>query len=176
MGREDFGGYAMIIHVNTYSIGNKRTDIRPFPTGMPVKIHDVPDEIFSEIMRDVDLAVSVAFVGGVDPEASHSTIEMRSALLSFTLPLFGITNVRIEKHHAIIQGKLGSYTVHLGSGITHLVGGPMLRITAVHSQHRGRLFLPFADDDPKTAEILTKVLFLADDHRIRDPQILEQIR
>ena len=145
-------------------------------TGMPVKIHDVPDEIFSEIMRDVDLAVSVAFVGGVDPEASHSTIEMRSALLSFTLPLFGITNVRIEKHHAIIQGKLGSYTVHLGSGITHLVGGPMLRITAVHSQHRGRLFLPFADDDPQTAEILTKVLFLAEDHRIRDPGILNQIR
>ena len=139
-------------------------------------IHDVPDEVFSEIMRDIDLAVSVAFVGGVDPEASHSTIEMRSALLSFTLPLFGINNVRIDKRHAIIQGKLGSYTVHLGSGVTHLSGGPMLQIIAVHSQHRGRLFLPFADDDPKTAEILTKVLFLAEDYRIRDPQILDQIK
>ena len=145
-------------------------------TGLPVTIHDVPDEVFSEIMRDIDLAVSVAFVGGVDPEASHSTIEMRSALLSFTLPLFGINNVRIDKRHAIIQGKLGSYTVHLGSGVTHLSGGPMLQIIAVHSQHRGRLFLPFADDDPKTAEILTKVLFLAEDYRIRDPQILDQIK
>ena len=36
--------------------------------------------------------------------------------------------------------------------------------------------VPFADDDPKTAEILTKVLFLAEDYRIRDPQILDQIK
>jgi hypothetical protein len=45
----------------------------------------------------------------------------------------------------------------------------------VHSQHRGRLFLPFADDDPKTAEVLSKVLLLAQDSRIQDPTILEQI-
>ena len=101
---------------------------------------------------------------------------MRAALLNFTLPMFGITNVRVDRHHAIIQGKLSTYTVHLGSGIVHRQGGTMLRITAVHSQHRGKLFLPFVEDDPQTAEILTKVLFLAEDSRIRDPQILEQIR
>ena len=37
----------------------------------------------------------------------------------------------------------------------------MLDIVAVHSQTRGRMFLPFADDDPKTAEILSKILLLA---------------
>ncbi|MBQ6961873.1 MAG: DUF4132 domain-containing protein [Clostridia bacterium] len=145
-------------------------------TGKPLKIDDLPDVLFSEIMRDVDLAVSVAYVGGVDPEASHSTVEMRRALLEFTLPLFGIANVRIEKNHAIIQGKRANYTVHLGSGVIHQQGGAMLQIVAVHSQHRGKLFLPFLDSDPQTAEILTKVLFLAEDDRIQDPNILSQIR
>jgi hypothetical protein len=38
------------------------------------------------------------------------------------------------------------------------------------------LFLPFADDDPRTAEVLSKVLLLARDKEIRDPNILEWIR
>jgi hypothetical protein len=53
--------------------------------------------------------------------------------------------------------------------------GGALCIIPVGSQHRGRLFLPFADDDPKTAEIVAKVLLLARDHEIRDPTILEQL-
>ena len=144
-------------------------------TGARKLIRDVPDVIFSEVMRDVDLAVSVAHAGGVDPETSHSTIEMRAALAEFTLPLFKLTNVTIEKSHAHIEGKYGKYTVHLGSGVVHKLGGTMINILPVHSQHRGKLFLPFADDDPKTAEILTKILFLAEDSKIKDPTILEQI-
>ena len=144
-------------------------------TGARKLIRDVPDVIFSEVMRDVDLAVSVAHAGGVDPETSHSTIEMRAALAEFTLPLFKLTNVTIEKSHAHIVGKYGHYTVHLGSGVVHKLGGTMINILPVHSQHRGKLFLPFADDDPKTAEILTKILFLAEDSKIQDPSILEQI-
>ena len=144
--------------------------------GKPMKIRDIPDIIFSEVMRDVDLAVSVAHAGGVDPETSHSTIEMRAALVEFTLPLFKLKNVMIEKSHAHIKGKYGDYSVHLGSGVVHKLGGTMINILPVHSQHRGKLFLPFADDDPKTAEIITKILFLAEDVKIKDPSILEQIR
>jgi hypothetical protein len=48
-------------------------------------------------------------------------------------------------------------------------------IVPVHSQQRGRIFLPFADDDPKTAEVMAKVLLLARDQEIKDPVILEQI-
>ena len=60
-------------------------------------------------------------------------------------------------------------------------GGPLrqpgghLCIVPVHGEHRGRLFLPFADDDPKTAEVMSKVLPLAKDKEIKDPTILEQI-
>lgn len=144
-------------------------------TGEPVEIGKVPDLVFSEVMRDVDLAVSVAHAGGVDPQSSHSTIEMRAALLSFTLPLFRLTNVRVEGSHALIEGNLARYSIHLGSGVVHQRGGTMLSVLPVHSQHRGKLFLPFADDDPKTAEIISKVLLFADDRKIKDPTILEQI-
>jgi hypothetical protein len=45
----------------------------------------------------------------------------------------------------------------------------------VHSQQRGKIFLPFVDEDPKTAEILSKILMLAEDRKIKDPYILSQI-
>ena len=32
---------------------------------------DIPDIVFSEVMRDVDLAVSVAHAGGVDPKTAE---------------------------------------------------------------------------------------------------------
>lgn len=145
-------------------------------TGKQLKIDDVPEIIFSEVMRDVDLAVSVAHAGGVDPETSHSTMEIRAAILSFTLPLFRLSNVEIKDRHAIITSELAQYSVHLGSGVVHQIGGTMLSVLPVHSQHRGKLFLPFVDEDPKTAEIISKVLLFAEDGKIKDPTILEQIR
>lgn len=145
-------------------------------TGERVPIADIPDILFSEVMRDVDLAVSVAHAGGVDPETSHSTVEMRAALLTYLLPMFKLTNVTIQKNHALVEGNYGTYSIHLGSGVIHKQGGAMINVLPVHSQHRGKMFLPFADDDPKTAEILTKVLLFAEDKKIKDPVILEQIR
>lgn len=145
-------------------------------TFRPLKIREIPDILYSEVMRDVDLAVSVAHAGGVDPETSHSTVEMRRAIVECNLELFKIRNVRLEGSHAVIDGKLGQYTVHLGSGVVHQMGNAMLFVVPVHSQHRGRIFLPFVDDDPKTAEILSKILLFAEDTKIKDPGILEQIR
>lgn len=144
-------------------------------TGQELKIEDIPDVIFSEVMRDVDMAVSVAHAGGVDPETSHSTVEMRAAILSFTLPLLRLKNVNVEGSHAFVEGKLANYSVHLGSGVVHQIGGAMLNVLPVHSQHRGRFFLPFVDDDPKTAEIISKVILFAEDQKLKDPSILEQI-
>ncbi len=145
-------------------------------TGKPKKIREIPDVIYSEVMRDVDLAVSVAHAGGVDPETSHSTIEMRRVIAKCNLELFGLQNVRLEGNHALIEGKLGQYSVHLGSGVVHQIGNSMLFVVPVHSQHRGRIFLPFIDDDPKTAEIMSKILLFAEDTKIKDPNILSQIR
>ena len=144
-------------------------------TGQPIQIKDVPDILFSEVMRDVDLAVSVAHAGEVDPEMSHSTVEMRRAIAEFTCKSFKLKNVTFTDSHALIKGERGSYTVHLGSGVIHLEGGLMINVLPVHSQKRGRIFLPFVDDDPKTAEIISKILLFAEDKKIKDPFILNQI-
>ncbi|HVJ83081.1 MAG TPA: hypothetical protein VNC50_18575, partial [Planctomycetia bacterium] len=141
----------------------------------PVAPGEVPPRLFSEVMRDLDLVVSVAHRGGVDPEATASTVEMRTSLLRETCGLFKLKNVKLKGSHATIAGKLAEYSVHLGSGVVHRLPGGSVCIVPVHAQHRGRLFLPFADDDPKTAEITSKVLLLAKDHEIQDPSILQQL-
>ena len=127
-------------------------------------------------MRDIDLVVSVAHRGGVDPQASASTVEMRSALLQETTQLLSLKNVRIKGVHALIKVQLAEYSVHLRSANVHRMPGGAICIIPVHAQHRGRLFLPFADDDPRTAELISKVLLLARDQEIQDPSILEQLR
>ena len=100
---------------------------------------------------------------------------MRSSLLEETCTLLKLSNVKLDSKHALIQGEYSHYSVHLGSGVVHKQPGGSLCVVAVNSQHRGRLFLPFADDDPRTAEIMSKVLLLARDKEIQDPTILEQI-
>lgn len=141
-----------------------------------IPFEEINPRLFSEVMRDVDLVVSVAHVGGVDPEASHSSIEMRTVLMKETARLFKLDNVKIEGSHVLVKGQMAEYSVHLGSAVVHQVPGKYLSILPVHSQHRGRLFLPFADDDPKSAEVLSKVLLLAKDNEIQDPTILSQIK
>ncbi|MBQ7902249.1 MAG: DUF4132 domain-containing protein, partial [Oscillospiraceae bacterium] len=141
-----------------------------------IPVGQVPDIVYSEAMRDVDLAVSVAHAGSVDPGASHSTVEMRKVIVQCNTELFGLKNVTVEGTHAFIKGSLGEYTVHLGSGVVHMRGVHQLNVLPVHSQHRGKIFLPFLDEDPKTAEIISKIILFADDKKIKDPYILDQMR
>ena len=145
-------------------------------TFKPILIDDVPDLIFTEVMRDLDLVVSVAHIGDVDPEASHSTIEMRKAIVEFNCKLFKLKNVTFTENHALIKGERAEYSIHLGSGLIHQKAGSAINVLPVHSQHRGRVFLPFIDDDPKTAEIMAKVILFAQDEKIKDVFILEQIK
>ncbi|WP_338977667.1 DUF4132 domain-containing protein [Fusobacterium polymorphum] len=145
-------------------------------TFKPILIDDVPDLIFTEVMRDIDLVVSVAHIGDVDPEASHSTIEMRKAIIEFNCKLFKLKNVKFSENHVLIKGERAEYSIHLGSGLIHQKAGSAINVLPVHSQHRGRVFLPFIDDDPKTAEIMAKVILFAQDEKIKDVFILEQIK
>jgi hypothetical protein len=144
----------------------KNNELVPIPAIDPV--------IFSEVMRDIDLIVSVAHVGEVDPEASHSSLQMRGVLARESALLFGLKNVEVKERHILIKGELGDYSIHLGSGMVSK-NGRQLAIIPVHSQHRGRVFLPFVDDDPKSAEIISKMRYLAQDNQIKDPTILAQI-
>ena len=168
---EGFGTPAEVELPTVQAVGFTRRN-----TYLADAIETVPPVVFSETMRDLDLVVSVAHAGGVDPEASASTVEMRTALIRETARALKLGNVREVGSHVVIEGTLGEYSVHLGSGTVHRRPGGAVCIIPVNSQRRGRLFLPFADDDPKTAEIVSKVLLLANDRQIKDPTILEQLR
>lgn len=139
-----------------------------------IKLCDIDSLIFSEIMRDIDLVVSVAHVGGVDIEMTHSSLEMRAVLAKETARLFKLNNVEIKERHIFIKGKYKDYNIHLGSALVSSAG-LSLSIIPVHSQHRGNLFLPFIDNDPKLSEIISKMKLLAEDDKIQDPSILRQI-
>ena len=129
--------------------------------GKEVPMKEINPVIFSEVMRDVDLVVSVAHVGGVDPEASHSTMQMRGALARESARLFKLTNVEVKDRYILVKNEHGDYSLHLGSGMISR-GGLQINVVAVQSQHRGRVFLPFIDDDPKTAEIISKMKLLSE--------------
>ena len=129
--------------------------------GKEVPMKEINPVIFSEVMRDVDLVVSVAHVGGVDPEASHSTMQMRGALARESARLFKLDNVELKERYILVKTEHGDYSLHLGSGMISK-SGLQINVVAVQSQHRGRVFLPFVDDDPKTAEIISKMKLLSE--------------
>ncbi len=148
---------------------------RYVPDASQFHISDLDPVLYSEVMRDIDMVVSIAFVGGVDPETGQSTKELRAAIVRCTAELMKFANVSISGNHVHIKGMLANYTVHLGSGLVRQEGGTVIPIIPVHSQHRGRIYLPFMDEDPKTVEIISKVVLLAEDNKLKDPTILQWI-
>ena len=144
--------------------------------GKALENKDVPPRIFSEVMRDVDLIVSVAHATGLDPEASVSTVQTRATLVSETCRMLGLENVVIEKNFVAIKGALANYRVHLASGVVHRIPGGMIPIIREAEPERGRLFLPFVDEDPVSADVLSRVILFANDKAIKDPAIASAIR
>lgn len=57
----------------------------------------------------------------------------------------------------------------------HQKAGSTIHMIPVWSGQRGKVYLPFMDEDPMTAQIVSKVIMLAEDTSIKDPSILAQI-
>ena len=111
------------------------------------------------------------------------TVEMRASLLREDVRACWASatyDASLQQQHVPDrrQTRASTRCIDMGSAavIVHRQPGGSLCIVAVQAQSRGRLFLPFADDDPRTAEVVSKVLLLARDHEIQDPTILEQLR
>jgi hypothetical protein len=165
----------------------------PWQERLPLR--DVPAIVLSEALRDVDLFVSVASIGAGEPapetedeqqrwrtereryeQQMAARATTRIALLRELIPVLGLGDrVRVEGHYALVHGTRSHYRVHLGCGNIYL--DPSGRYLCIVPRRRelDRICLPFEDEDLKTAEILSKVLLLADDARIDDPTILAQI-
>lgn len=154
--------------------------IRFFSIGYPrrtIPLAEVPPLIFSEAMRDADLAVSVAQLHDQDSHGSTESYARRAELVTALVADLGLKGVRCEGHFAHVTGQRASYRVHLGSAAIHIEPGNCLCVVPDRSGDKPAdgLFLPFADADPKASEVVSKILLLANDGKIKDKSILAQI-
>jgi hypothetical protein len=161
-----------------------------------VPLSEVPPHVFSEVLRDVDLFVSVCSVGN-DPtwfdagpaeqrdywwnfaygELSASTVARRETLARL-LPRLRQLEGRWELRERFlhVQGDLRAYRIHLGSGNVQLEPNAqhLCIVPGPGSDLAGGLRLPF-EGDTGLALIVSKALLLANDRTIKDPTIVRQI-
>jgi hypothetical protein len=191
-------GHAIYLTVGSGQLRFTRLE-RPgrFALRPTVPLSEIPPRVFSETLRDIDLFVSVCSVGN-DPtwfdagpaeqrdywwnfaygELSASA-EARRGTLERLLPRLRQLDGRWQLHERFlhVQGDLGTYRIHLGSGNVQLepnaqhlciVPGPSSDLAG------GGLRLPF-EGDTGLALILSKALLLANDRAIKDPTIVRQL-
>lgn len=140
-------------------------------------VDTVPPLIFSEIMRDADLVVSVAQREG-EASISNETYQRNGELVLALLDDLGLSGVTVKGHFAYIEGKLALYRIHLGSATIHIEPGNYLCIVpSGWGQTHEKLFLPFTDTEgSKLSEVISKIFLLLADDKIKDESILAQIK
>jgi hypothetical protein len=174
--------------------------VRFYRRAAQLPLTEVPALVFSEVMRDVDLFVGVASVGN-DPtwhdrgeagglgqywhnfafgELSESA-KTRSEVLARLLPRLKIADrCSLEDKFLMVRGQLRTYKIHLGSGNVLMdPNGQYLCIvpgrgTSTQGQS-AYVFLPF-EGDQTLSVILSKAFLLAEDSKITDSSIVNQIR
>ena len=181
---------------------HKLDDKAKFGRGAEVGLDSVPDRVFSEIMRHCDLFVSVASIG-IDPEwqdkgggAAHPSNWQRdadqywnwsqSAPLTgsglmrkemLALILAGLKNAdlfEIEDRHLRVTGRRHDYLIHLGSGGIQIADTRKHVCIVPEQVRRKAVALPF-ETDTTLSMIVSKALMLANDDKISDPVILQQL-
>lgn len=170
------------------------------PTGTPRSLNEVPALVFSEVMRDVDLFVGVCSVGN-DPawqdrgagnqfgdywrQFSFGDLSVaaktRRDVLERLLPRLKIAGqCTLQDKFLVVRGSLRTYKIHLGS--TNILMEPNDKYMCIvadrsrtASSSHEPVFLPFEGDNT-LAVILSKAFMLANDGKIKDETILNQIR
>jgi len=160
----------------------------------------VPKIVFSEIMRDVDLFVGVASVGNdpqwMDNNGDRQTnrdywqnysfgdlteiAKTRKTILMRLLPRLKKIRekAKIEGKFLIINGKLRTYKIHIGSSnILMEPNDQYLCIVPSRSANNTtqKLFIPF-EGDRGLSIVLSKAFLLAEDEKITDSTITSQIK
>jgi hypothetical protein len=166
-------------------------------SGEVIPLSEVPGIIFSEIMRDVDLFVGVCSVGndpqwldrGGIPEYREYWMDYsfgdlteiantRKLILEKLIPGLKIRNQAIiDDTYLRIKGRIREYKIHIGS--TNILMEPNNQYLCIvpgreSESIKDKVFLPF-EDDRGLALIISKAFLLADDDKITDPTIVQQI-
>ncbi len=166
--------------------------------GPPRRLSEVPALVFSEMMRDVDLFVGVCSIGN-DPawhdrgEAGghgdywhrqsfgdlSATAKTRREVLEKLLPRLKIAEkCELRERFLVVKGSRRTYKIHLGSGnILMEPNDQYLCIVPDRSSNaraKEGMFLPFEGDNTLSV-ILSKAFLLAEDGKIKEPAIVNQI-
>lgn len=161
----------------------------------PVPLEEIPAQVLSEVLRDVDLFVGVSSIahdpnwqdGGPGGQYAEywSTFDVgelsgtaltRRDLLARMLPRLAFGDrCHVEGRFLHVKGELHTYKIHLGSGnILIAPGDRYLCIVAKDAPaSSSSVYLPF-EGDQMLSLILSKAMMLANDTKITDPSILSQ--
>jgi hypothetical protein len=158
----------------------------------PVPLAEVPELVFSEAMRDVDLFISVTSIAtdprwadrGEDPHFAYwreysfgdltEIAVVRGEALARLVPKLKIApRLELTGRYLRVQGQLNSYKIHIGSGNV-LIEPDDRYLCIVPASGRATVMLPF-DGDQMMSIILSKAVLLAADDRITDPSITHQL-
>jgi len=163
------------------------------------EVSDVPEVVFSEVMRDVDLFVGVTSVMNDPTWRDHGPEDHRDyweqwsfgeltengksrrEVLERLLPRVARSaQFELKDRFLVVKGNLRTYKIHLGSAnILMEPNDQYLCIVADHGRDAPKLlhrvFLPF-EGDTTLSLILSKALLLAEDNKIKDKTILRQIQ
>ena len=177
----------IFMHVHT-------DQVRFYKNDELLELEDVPELVFSEIMRDVDLFVGVTSIGN-DPSwqdggyheqnqywNNYSTqklsesAKIRKELLQTIIGKMAIAKqTKFDDRYLFVKGSVRTYKIHLGSGnILMEPDNSYLCIVPDRSKRKDKVYLPF-EGDALLSIILSKALLLARDEHIKDETILSQI-
>jgi len=104
-----------------------------------------------------------------------STVEVRHEILRSIVDILGLENVSLLKDNVKVVGSFGTYIINIRTGLVFKEGVGNLMIDTVYSVNKP-LLLDFVDEDPMTADIISKAVVLANDKNIRDAALLKQIK
>lgn len=163
----------------------------------PVPLEQVPAVVLSEVMREVDLFVTVAGIGS-DPTwydggrdgrhrdywgrssfgALTQSGETRREVLAGLIPRLAVADrCTLTDMYLEVRGDLHAYRIHCGSG--NILIAPENRYLCIIPDSaklakEPEVYLPF-EGDSRLSEIISKALLLAADKKIKDPVILRQL-
>ena len=186
---ETMGDDFQVRHLSTGELHFRRTNGESVPLAM------VDPVLFSEMLRDCDLFVGVASIAndpnwqdrGIDEFGAYwqrtafgeltPSAQTRRSVLADLLPGLSIApRCRLDGRALVVEGKLRTYRIHLGSGNIQMEPNDQyLCIVEARKAHGQRVWLPF-EGDQTLSLILSKAFMLVDDDTIKDPSIKSQIR
>jgi hypothetical protein len=168
----------------------------------PILLADIPAEVFSEAMRDLDLVVSVSTIandpvwlenyagqpvldqywervaaGGLDQLLARR----HEILAPFCTPEAAGDRYQLTDRHLIITGSLATYRIDLATANVRMEpAGRWLsfdtRLSTDKAYQHEILGLPGVDDDEILQRILIRAAILADDEQLASRKLLKQIR